>query len=131
MGGMKIADKADMAAGKKNLEGNNLSHKNSFAVLDNLILVDKFNKMGGNSKSINLENFDILKDLEMARNNMKERLENLNKEAVEAETENLPLEEMRYIEWRSYSSDLSDIEGFQVVSKRKKQKKEEPPRKND
>jgi hypothetical protein len=29
--------------------------------------------MGGNPKSVNLENFDILKDLEMARNNMKER----------------------------------------------------------
>jgi hypothetical protein len=36
MGGMKIADKAHMAARKKNLEGNNLSHKNSFAVLDTL-----------------------------------------------------------------------------------------------
>jgi hypothetical protein len=65
--------------------------------------------MGGNSKSVILENFDIIKDLEMARNNMKERLENLNKEDAEIENEILPLEEMRYIEWRSDSSDLSDI----------------------
>jgi hypothetical protein len=108
-GGMKIADKADLAARKKNLEGNDLNHKNSFAVLDNLTLVDKFSKMGGNSKSVILENFDIIKDLEMARNNMKERLENLNKEDAEIENEILPLEEMRYIEWRSDSSDLSDI----------------------
>jgi hypothetical protein len=38
---------------------------------------------------------------------------------------------MRYIEWRSNSSDLFDIEGFQVVSrgKKEKQKKEEIPRK--
>jgi hypothetical protein len=30
---------------------------------------------------------------------------------------------MRYIEWRSNSSDLFDIEGFQVVSRGKKKNK--------
>jgi hypothetical protein len=130
---MKIADKADMMARNKNLEGNNPSYQNSFAVLDTLTLVNNFSKMGGNSNTVNLEHFDILKDLEMARNNMKERLENLNKEADEAHAENFPLEEMKYIEWRSYSSDLSDIEGLQVVSKRKKEKqmKEEISRKSE
>jgi hypothetical protein len=122
---MKIADKADMMARNKNLEGNNPSYQNSFAVLDTLTLVNNFSKMGGNSNTVNLEHFDILKDLEMARNNMKERLENLNKEADEADAENFPLEEMKYIEWRSYSSDLSDKEGLQVVSKRKKRKTNE------
>lgn len=33
MGGMKIADKADMAARKRNLEGNTFIHKNSFALV--------------------------------------------------------------------------------------------------
>jgi uncharacterized membrane protein len=119
---MKIADKADMATRKKNLEGNNIIHKNSFAVFDSLVLVNKFNKMGGNSATINLEHFDLLKYLEMTRNNLKERAESLSKESNEVAIDDLPSEEMRYIEWRLDSSNLFDIEGFQVVSRREKRK---------
>jgi uncharacterized membrane protein len=119
---MKIADKADMATRKKNLEGNNIIHKNSFAVFDSLVLVNKFNKMGGNSTTINLEHFDLLKYLEMTRNNLKERAESLSKESNEVAIDDLPSEEMRYIEWRLDSSNLFDIEGFQVVSRREKRK---------
>jgi hypothetical protein len=36
----------------------------------------------------------------------------LNKEVEEVDKENLPLEEIKYIEWRSDSSDPSDMEGF-------------------
>jgi uncharacterized membrane protein len=120
--GMKIADKADMATRKKNLEGNNIIHKNSFAVFDSLVLVNKFNKMGGNSATINLEHFDLLKYLDMTRNNLKERAESLSKESNEVAIDDLPSEEMRYIEWRLDSSNLFDIEGFQVVSRREKRK---------
>jgi hypothetical protein len=120
MGGMKIADKADMAAKKRNLEGNTFIHKNSFAVLDTLTLIHKSSKMGGNSTTINLEHIDLLKDLEMARNNIKERVENLDRETEEANIDDPPLEEMKYIAWRSDSSDLSNLEGFQVVSRKKK-----------
>lgn len=119
---MKIADKADMATRKKNMEGNNIIHKNSFAVFDSLVLVNKFNKMGGNSTTINLEHFDLLKYLEMTRNNLKERAESLSKESNEVAIDDLPSEEMRYIEWRLDSSNLFDIEGFQVVSRREKRK---------
>jgi uncharacterized membrane protein len=111
-----------MATRKKNLEGNNIIHKNSFAVFDSLVLVNKFNKMGGNSTTINLEHFDLLKYLEMTRNNLKERAESLSKESNEVAIDDLPSEEMRYIEWRLDSSNLFDIEGFQVVSRREKRK---------
>jgi hypothetical protein len=68
--------------------------------------------MGGNSKNVNLEHFDILKDLELARKDLKERDKSLNKEVEEVDKENLPLEEIKYIEWRSDSFDPSDMEGF-------------------
>jgi hypothetical protein len=111
-----------MVARKKNLEGNNLNLKNSFAVLDSLTLVNKFSKMGGNSDNINLEHFDLLKDLELARNDLKEKVESLNRGKEEVDKENLPLEELKFIEWTSDSSDPSDMEGFQMVSRRKKEK---------
>lgn len=122
LGGIKIVDKASMVARKKNLEGNNLNLKNSFAVLDSLTLVNKFSKMGGNSDNINLEHFDLLKDLELARNDLKEKVESLNRGKEEVDKENLPLEELKFIEWTSDSSDPSDMEGFQMVSRRKKEK---------
>jgi hypothetical protein len=95
LGGIKIVDKASMVARKKNLEGNNLNLKNSFAVLDSLTLVNKFSKMGGNSDNINLEHFDLLKDLELARNDLKEKVESLNRGKEEVDKENLPLEELK------------------------------------
>jgi hypothetical protein len=58
----------------------------------------------------------------MARNNIKERVENLDRETEEANIDDPPLEEMKYIAWRSDSSDLSNLEGFQVVSRKKKRK---------
>jgi hypothetical protein len=63
-----------MLAKKKNLEGNNIHLKNSFAVLDNLMLINKFGKMGGDISNAKLEHFDLLKDLEVARNDLKNRV---------------------------------------------------------
>jgi hypothetical protein len=63
MAGVKIADNAQLAAKKKNLEGINISFKNSFAVLDNATLAGKFYKMGGDTDRLNLENFDLLQDM--------------------------------------------------------------------
>jgi hypothetical protein len=90
---IKIANKADMPIKKRNLEGNNIKLKNSFAGLDNSIMVIKFSKMGGNSTKTNLEHFDLLKDLEMARNNLKDRAQILSKETELENTDNLPLED--------------------------------------
>jgi hypothetical protein len=50
--GVKIADKAEQAVKNKNLEGNNIPLKNSFAVLDNIVLASKFSKMGGGGGKI-------------------------------------------------------------------------------
>jgi hypothetical protein len=77
---VKITEKADMAAKKRNLEGNSYVNKNSFAVLDSLALINKFSKMGGNSTSVNMEHIDLLKELEMARNNIRERTEEINRD---------------------------------------------------
>jgi hypothetical protein len=119
--GIKIADKAQMAAKKKNLEGNNIAFQNSFVVFDNIILADKFHKMGG-TENINLEYFDLLEDMEVARHNLKERAKSLTEASNVGTTENLPSEEMKYIEWKSESSEHSDEEGFQLVPKRRKKK---------
>jgi hypothetical protein len=51
--------------------------------------------MGGNSDNINLEHFDLLKDLELARNDLKEKVESLNRGKEEVDKENLPLEELK------------------------------------
>jgi hypothetical protein len=122
LGGIKIADKAEIAIKKKNLEGNKINHKNSFAVLDSLVLSSKFSMMGGSTITSNLDNFDLLKELEIARHNMNERAQNLDGSPDKVSVENLPLEEMKYIEWKSDTSDSSDIEGFQKVSRRKKKR---------
>jgi hypothetical protein len=85
--------------------------------------------MGGNTANTNLEHFDLLKDLELARNNLKERAKNTNKETELENTKNLPLEEMKYIEWRSDTHDPYDNEGFLMVSRkkyRKRRKKKSP-----
>jgi F420-dependent methylenetetrahydromethanopterin dehydrogenase len=47
LGSIKIAEKAMLAAQKKNLEGNHLNSKNSFVVLNNDELVDRSRKPGG------------------------------------------------------------------------------------
>jgi hypothetical protein len=104
MGGVNITEKAVVAAQKKNLEGNHLNLKNSFAVLSNNELVSRSRKMGVNVGEVDLEKFDILKDLEKARANLKERINSKDKEDKEKNEENLPLEEMKYLEWKSEDS---------------------------
>jgi hypothetical protein len=73
LAGVKLADKAEQAVKKKNLEGNNIPLKNSFAVLDNIVLASKFSKMGGKIDNSSLEHFDLLKDMEAARCSLNDR----------------------------------------------------------
>jgi hypothetical protein len=130
-GGVKITKKAEMAAKKRNLEGNPFVNKDSFAVLDSLESINIFSKIGGNSTSVNMEHIDLLKELEMARNNVRERTEELNRDNDEVNVAETSLEEMRFIEWKSDSSDISDLEGFHKISRRKnkKNKKKKSPKK--
>jgi hypothetical protein len=130
-GGVKITEKAERAAKKRNLEGNSFVNKNSFAVLDSLEIINKFSKMGGNSISVTMEHIDLLKDLEMARNNVRERLEEINRDNDEGSVAEPSLEEVKLIEWKSDSSDVSDLEGYHKISRRKnkKGKKKKSPKK--
>jgi hypothetical protein len=119
--GVKMLDKATWATQKKNLEGNQLNLKNSFAVLDNNELVIRSKKMGIDITNLDLEKFDVLKDLEKARACLKDKVENLNESENNENNNSLPVEEMKYIEWKS---DSSDEEGFRVVSSQRSKKRD-------
>jgi hypothetical protein len=120
--GIKIAEKAVKAAQKKNLEGNNTNFRNSFAVLNNSELADRAGKMGVNTVNVVLEKFDILRELEHARNNLVEKINHAEGAQTLENFDNLPLEEMKFIEWKSDSSE--EEEDFQVVKSRISKKKE-------
>jgi hypothetical protein len=62
----------------------------------------------------------VLKDLEKARACMKDKVENLNESEDNENNNSLPIEEMKYIEWKS---DSSDEEGFRVVSRQRSKKR--------
>jgi hypothetical protein len=110
-----------LAAQKKNLEGNHTNFRNSFAVLNNSDLADRAGKMGVNTDNVVLEKFDILRELEHARNNLVEKLNHVEGAQTLENLDNLPLEEMKFIEWKS---DSSEEEDFQVVKSRISKKKE-------
>jgi hypothetical protein len=126
LGAVNIAEKATLAAQRKNLEGKHLNLKNSFAVLNNNELMIRSRKMGVKVGVEDLAKFDILKDLESARSNLLDR--NSNEMVVGAhETEDIiPLEEMNLLEWKS---DVSEEEDFQIVSSRKTKKNKRKTRK--
>jgi hypothetical protein len=126
--GIKIADKAALVAQKKNLEGNHLKLKNSFAVLSNNELIVRAGKMGVETSRIDMEKIELIKDLEAARANMENRMEDTHESAKIENIVPLPLEEMKYIEWKS---DSSDEEGFRVVSKKRSRKKNRKSRMNN
>jgi len=116
----KIAEKAEVHLARKNLEGNSLSSKNSFAVLDNNDIIIKAGKLGIDSHNLSYEKIDMLRELEKARAGLLEK----KKESVEIlEADNmtsLPSEEMRFLEWQSENS---EGDGFQLVSNRKAKRK--------
>jgi hypothetical protein len=119
--GIKIAEKTVLAAQKKNLEGNHTNFKNSFAVLNNSDLADRAGKMGVNTNNVELEKIDILRESEHARNNLVGKLNHVEGTQNLKGLNNLPLEEMKFIEWRS---DSSEEENFQVVKSRISKKRE-------
>jgi hypothetical protein len=119
LGAMKIADKATPMAQKKNPEGNRLTFKNSFAVSNNE-LMHRSKKMGVKINDEELQKFDLLKDLEVARANLNEQTNKLEVTPILEDDNNLPLEEIKFIEWQS---DSFDEEEFHIVTSRKSRKK--------
>jgi hypothetical protein len=77
--------------------------------------------MGVNINETEMDKIDLLKDLELARANLSEKLNDEGAEQYNDPLNHLPLEEMKYIEWKS---DSSDEEEFRVVVSRKSKKKE-------
>jgi len=71
----KIAEKAEVHLARKNLEGNSLSSKNSFAVLDNNDIIIKAGKLGIDSHNLSYEKIDMLRELEKARAGLLEKKE--------------------------------------------------------
>ena len=120
----KIAEKAEIHLTKKNLEGNSLSSKNSFAVLENSDIIIRAGKLGIDSTNLNYEKIDMLRELERARAGL---IEKKRESVIEVDTENttsLPSEEVKFLEW--YSENSED-EGFQLVSSRKTKRKKKSP----
>jgi hypothetical protein len=75
---VKAAEKAEALTMDKNLEGNNISSKNSFALLSNNELMIRPHLMGVEVYNSHLETFDVLKDLEKARSNLLGKKDNNN-----------------------------------------------------
>jgi hypothetical protein len=119
--GIKIADKASLVVQKKNLEGKQLKLKNSFAVLSNNELIVRAGKMGVETSRIDMEKTELIKDLETARANMENGMEETQENTDMENMMPLPLVEMKYKEWKS---DSSDEEGFKAVYKKRSRKKE-------
>ena len=115
-----IAEKAEDLLSKKNLEGNLLSSKNSFAVLENSDILIKAGKLGLDSEGLNYEKIDVLKELERARAGLIEKKgKGTEVMGIEDET-SLPFEEMKFLEWHEEDT---DEEGFHTVSHKKSKKK--------
>jgi len=120
----KIAEKAETHLTKKNLEGNSLSSKNSFAVLENSDIIIRAGKLGIDSTNLNYEKIDMLRELERARAGLIEKKRESVIEVDKENTTSLPSEEVKFLEW--YSENSED-EGFQLVSSRKTKRKKKSP----
>ena len=76
--------------------------------------------MGIDSQNLSFEKIDLLRELERARAGL---VDKKDKETLNVSTDDqssLPSEEMKLLEWHE---DISEEEGFQVVSHRKSRKK--------
>jgi hypothetical protein len=122
-GAINIAEKATLAAQKRNLEGNYLNLKNSFAVLSNTDLMSRSKKMGVKIGEGDLQKFDILKELEVVRDNLNRKLSNIEDKEKEDSEEMLPLEEMKYLDWKSNSSKEEDLQTMTSRMKKRNKKR--------
>jgi hypothetical protein len=96
---------------------------NSFAVLYNDELISRSRKMGVTIDETEMDKIDLLRDLELARANLNEKPNIEGDEQCHETLNHLPLEEMKYIEWKSDSSEEEDFQ--MVINKRSKKEKKE------
>jgi hypothetical protein len=70
----RVEDRARHNIATRNLSGTNLNSSNSFSVLDNDSIYTRALEMGIDPSSFQLENIDCLKDLEIARHHIDQKL---------------------------------------------------------
>jgi hypothetical protein len=74
----RVEDRARQNTASRNLSGTNLNSSNSFSVLDNESIYTRALEMGIDPSSFQLENIDCLKDLEIARHHIDQKLQEKN-----------------------------------------------------
>ena len=67
-------DKTAITNKKRNLEGTNLNSENSFAVLADSIIIDTSTLMGVHIDHLNFATIDLVKDLEIARHALNNKI---------------------------------------------------------
>lgn len=111
---IKIVQKAEELTRKRNLE------PNSFSVRSDEILVDKSSNMGVKISVKGLEIINVIRDLEIARHTLDGKRDLDSKVPAENDKVESPLVEQQLLGWHS---ELSDAEGFKVVSYKKSRRK--------
>jgi hypothetical protein len=110
-----VEDRARQNTASRNLSGTNLNSSNYFSVLDNDSIYTRALEMGIDSSSFQLENIDYLKDLEIARHHIDQKLqENANTPAESNSHSPLLL---------GFGESDSDSDGFTPVLSRSSKKK--------
>jgi hypothetical protein len=79
----RIEDRARQIAAARDLSGTNINSENSFSVLDNDSIYSRALEMGVDPSTFLLENFDCLKDLEIARHQLDRKLQEKSTELEE------------------------------------------------
>jgi hypothetical protein len=111
----RIDERARSLASNRNLSGTNLTSDNSFAVLDNDCIYSRVLEMGVDPRTFHLDNVDCLKDLEIARHSIKQKLE----EKVNNPMEQIPHSPLLL----GFGENDFDNEGFTPVLSKKAKKK--------
>lgn len=103
---------------KRNLEGTNLSNANSFAVLENHEIANLANNMGIVINENGFDKIDFMKDLEIARHNLDNKIKNAKGIEEPENAEDVNDDQTLFLEWTNADSDEEKF--ILVQSKRKK-----------
>jgi hypothetical protein len=111
----RMDDRARQNTASRNLSGTNLNSSNSFSVLDNDSIYTRALEMGVDPSSFQLENVDCLKDLEIARHHIDQKLQENSDIPVESNSHSPLL--------LGFGESDSDSDGFTPVLSRSSKKK--------
>uniref|UniRef100_A0A8I6Z4J3 Uncharacterized protein n=1 Tax=Hordeum vulgare subsp. vulgare TaxID=112509 RepID=A0A8I6Z4J3_HORVV len=115
--------RAERLAQKRDLQGNSISHVNSFEVLSNLEIISVAVKMGVNIPNDDFDSIDIIRELEISRANIAKKVDknDVRQDAVFLLTNAAGETSLLDTEWGG-DEDL-DTDDFTVVRSRKKERK--------